>query len=150
MNNFSGLIFGQEFFMLIHLTLLQMSVLRLEEIYVITRHTCNKDQYNTIKKWSLLPSVLDVLVEDDGHAHGDEGVEPGGHEHDRDAEREADQGERPVVEAEAGSPVGGAQKGLQGARQVHEAVAHQEEHGQQGRQDVHVPWFTISQLQNKY
>jgi len=32
--------------MFIYLTLLQMSVLQLEKEYVITRHTCNKDQYN--------------------------------------------------------------------------------------------------------
>lgn len=33
----------------------------------------------------------------------------------------------PVVELEAGSPVGGPQQGLQGTGQVHKHVAHQEE-----------------------
>jgi len=42
--------------MFIHLTLLQMSVLRLEEINVITRHPCNKDQCNTILKINTISS----------------------------------------------------------------------------------------------
>ena len=44
----------------------------------------------------------------------------------------------PVVKAEARSPVGRAQHRLQSARQVDEAVQHEEEHGEQRGQDVDV------------
>ena len=44
----------------------------------------------------------------------------------------------PVVELEPGPPVGRPEQGLERARQVHEAVAHQEEHGQQGSDLVNV------------
>ena len=37
----------------------------------------------------------------------------------------------PVVVLEPGPPVGCPEKGLEGASQIHEAVAHQEEHGEQ-------------------
>lgn len=43
-----------------------------------------------------------------------------------------------MVEAEARPPVGGAEEGLEGAGEVDESVAHQEEHGQERRQVVHV------------
>lgn len=44
----------------------------------------------------------------------------------------------PVIVFEPGSPVGGAQQRLQDARQVHERVAHQQEHGQQRSEIVDV------------
>jgi len=105
-------------------------------------HHLNKKRYLNKFLFEYVPSVLDVLVEDNGHAHCKKRVEIGGHEHDRDAEEQADQRKRPVVESEAGSPVGCAQQCLQGAGQVHEAVAHQEEHGKQWRQDVNISYET--------
>ena len=75
-----------------------------------------------------LPLKLDVFVDDQGDAHGDKREVPAGHEHDGDAEDGAQDGERPVVVLEARPPVGRLQQGQQGARNVHEAVAHQEKH----------------------
>lgn len=43
-----------------------------------------------------------------------------------------------MVVLEPRSPVGGLEQGLQRAGEVDEPVAHEEEHGQQGREDVHV------------
>ena len=46
----------------------------------------------------------------------------------------------PVVVLESWSPVGCLEKGLQGASQVDESVAHQEEHGEERSDLVNVAW----------
>lgn len=102
-----------------------------------------KASTNSIQRSSSIsrvhsPAILDVLVDDHRHRHRDQCHVPRRHEHDRNAERQAEQRQRPVVVLEARPPVRGAQQRLHGARQIHEAVAHQEEHGQQRRQDVNV------------
>lgn len=43
-----------------------------------------------------------------------------------------------MVVLETGSPVGRPQQGLQGTCKIDESVAHQEEHGQQGGEDVDI------------
>ena len=44
----------------------------------------------------LCPPELDVLVDDTSHAHGDQGVVPGGHKHDGDTQRETHEREGPA------------------------------------------------------
>lgn len=41
---------------------------------------------------AYLPAIFNVLVDEPGHAHGDEGVEPRRHEHDGDAQDQTNQG----------------------------------------------------------
>lgn len=41
------------------------------------------------------PLELDVLVDEDGNAHGDQGEEDAGHEHDAEAGHPSQDGERP-------------------------------------------------------
>ncbi len=45
--------------------------------------------------WLDSPSVLDVLVDDAGDAHGQERVVPAAHEHDGQTEHHAQQRQRP-------------------------------------------------------
>ena len=45
--------------------------------------------------WIDSPSVLDVLVDDAGDPHSEQGVVPAAHEHDGDAHDHADDGEEP-------------------------------------------------------
>ena len=44
----------------------------------------------------------------------------------------------PMIVLEPRPPVGGLEQGLESAREVHEAVAHEEEHGEQRRDFVNV------------
>ena len=81
---------------------------------------------------------LDVLVDADGDADGHDGVEPLDDEHDEQAEAQAEQRQRPVVVLVARTPAGRLEQRLQGARHVHEAVAQEEEHGDERRQVVHI------------
>lgn len=84
------------------------------------------------------PSVFDVFVDDNGHYHGDKGEVDGGHEHNHDAEHQTDQRQTPVVELETGPPIRRPQECLDGTGQVDKAVAHEEEHGEQRRQQINV------------
>lgn len=43
-----------------------------------------------------------------------------------------------MIVLETRPPIGSAQQRLHGAGQIHEAVAHEEEHGQQWREDIDV------------
>lgn len=102
------------------------------------------------------PFVLNVLVDAAGNHHGDQRIEPGRDEHEREAQTHPQEGERPgqrsmwtqrvlesealflrlslaggslgspVVEFKARSPVGGSQKSLDSAGQVHKQIAHEE------------------------
>ena len=86
----------------------------------------------------LGPPVLDVLVDEGGETHCAEGVDPRGEKHDEKTEEDAEEGDGPVEVPEARAPRGTAQEGLDGARQVEEHVAHEEEHGEDGRDEVQV------------
>ena len=52
-----------------------------------------------------LPSILDVLVDNSGNGHGDEGKVPAGHEHDGQAHDDPEHGEGPVVVLEPRTPI---------------------------------------------
>jgi hypothetical protein len=54
----------------------------------------------------------------------------------------------PMVELEAGTPVGCSQQGLHGAGQINEAVAHEEEHGEQRCQYINVSCFVFCVLRS--
>lgn len=80
---------------------------------------------------------LDVLVDQNTEEDGDERVVPVGGEHDEEAEAGSEQGQRPVVVAEARTPVGCPEERVQGTDQVDEGVAHEEEEVHYGGDVVH-------------
>ena len=48
-----------------------------------------------VKRSRNSPLELDVLVDEDGDAHGDQGKEDAGHEHDAEAGHPSEDGQRP-------------------------------------------------------
>jgi hypothetical protein len=92
-----------------------------------------------------IPFVLNVFVDSGSNANGNQCVIPAGDEHESNAQADSKERQRPkdhhihesnvmlqessspMVEAEAGSPVGRFQDGLQAAGKIDEAIAHEEE-----------------------
>lgn len=77
--------------------------------------------------------IFNVFVDGGPDEDGQQGEVPGGDEHDRDAEEGTEHGQGPVEVAEAGTPAGGLEQGLEGTGRVDPEVAHQEELGDKGR-----------------
>jgi len=73
------------------------------------------------------PFILDVLVDEGRDGECRKGEVPPGDDWQDEVEDDAGDGKRPVIVAEARSPVGRLEECLQDTDQVHEQVAHQEE-----------------------
>ena len=76
-----------------------------------------------------LPTVFNILVDDNRHNQRGQGIVPAGDEHDSEAQQGAQEGGGPVIIAEPGPPVWSLEEGLKCTRKVDKHVAHQKEPG---------------------
>ena len=79
-----------------------------------------------------------ILVDASCDTQGHYGVVPVTDKHEGETHDESQERGAPVVESEARPPVGGPQHALEGAGQVDARIAHQEEHGDDGSDQVDV------------